>query len=435
MNRKNEKEKNVLDMLLNILIHQITALYEDLDENKLELFEKNSRCKIRKIQKDKIVDKDGTNLIKNYINYEINEYGYGYDEKESNLRWSLEEMFYDFGSDIAVEARMLRDEWKKQKFDNFKTNINNLNIELDNIKKEKDKLTDKFDAEVEKCNKLSLNIEGLNKNLLESNGQVNFLNNKVESLNKELTNEINKKKTALNEKLYLEENILKLNEKLSMNTEKANSKEVEHLKKGIEILRAELNSVYEERNKQEEVNRNVKFKELETRLDERKKAEEVTNQLTNKINHIEKMLEKEKKNNYELENKVKTLEDNLLRKNNIIDDIKVKNDKLRNQKIKKSIDEAKKEYSKISKLINNNIGEIILNNKTLNGINISQYATQNFSKVRQAIISSQNIEELSKYLLKIIKNLVELQKILIENSIDVNLNELIDMVSKLEEEI
>lgn len=407
MNKKYEKEKNVLDMLLNVLIHQIIALYEDIDEDGLDTFEKNLRCKIRKMQKDKIVNKDGANLINNYIDYEINEYGYGYDEKESNLRLSLEELFYDFSSDIAVEARMLRDEWKKQEFEDFNTRINNLNIELDNIKKEKDKLRDKFDTEVKKCNKLSLNIEVLNKNLLESNGQVDFLNNKVRSLEKDLSNEINKKKTVLNENLYLEQQILKLNEELSINVRK------------------------------EEENKKLihKINELESGLNKSKKADEITRELTNKNKHTEIILEKEREINNQLKDKVRTLEENLLQKNSVIDDIKAKNDKLKNQKTKKSIDEAKKEYSKISKLINNNIGEIILNNKTLNGINVSQYATQNFSKVRQAIINSQNIEELSKYLLKIIKNLVELKKILIENSIDVNLNELIDMVSKLEEEI
>lgn len=48
MNNKYEKEKNILEILINVLIHQITSLYEDIDEKQLEVFEENLRCKIRK---------------------------------------------------------------------------------------------------------------------------------------------------------------------------------------------------------------------------------------------------------------------------------------------------------------------------------------------------------------------------------------------------
>ncbi|MFW2491551.1 hypothetical protein ACN077_23775 [Clostridium chromiireducens] len=436
MNTKCEKEKNILDMLLNVLIHQITALYEDMDEKQLDTFEENLRSRFRRIEKDKIENNDGSNLISNYINYEVSEYGYGYDDKQGELRYSLEELFYEFGSDIAVETRILRDEWKKLEFEDFNARIDNLKVELDRIQKEKDNLNDKFNKEAEKCTQLNFNIESLNKDLLEKIGQVEFLNNKINSLEEELLSEIDEKKDLLNTKSQLEEKISKLNEEACINTEKTNSKEIEHLKKGVEILREKLSNLSAERDEQEEINKKLEQKniELESKLNENKKADEVSNQLTDKIKNIESILEREKESNIQLKNKINELEDKLQQKNNTIDEFKFQNDKLKNQKNKKNIDEVKRVYSNITKIFNSNMTKVLLKNKVLSGINMWQYVTQ-INKFKKLIEDSQNNEEISKHLIDVIKMMVNLEKILTENSININLNELIGMISKLEEEI
>lgn len=427
-NKIRKKIKELSKLYMDISIHQIIALYEEeincneeVYENEDEKIEKIYKC-INKIRDEQINENKTIDLIVQYLNYEEPDDAYFYEDTLSTLSCELEAIFENVGIDIATETREIRDDWKRETFKEKIERIEKLQSSFDSVFQEKSeieeslkkhqkallKITDENKRNEDKILELENTLNDLKKNEIVMNEKLAKSLAEIESLNSVIEVE-NEKKRKLLEKINNQQN------------ETTNNKEIEHLRKGIDLLQSKLK---EKLNEYEDVQQENNQLHLEVRkLKEEKNDLEITKDRLEK--QVKDLKEENNKKNAMYRNEVDRL-------NKIIEEMKIKA-----SLPKIDIEEAKEQIYNIYIEIKDCFKKIISDRnmpKTIDGKNISMM----MNKITTAILTvgkQDSIEELSQELDYAIKELLFLDKTLKGNGNIVDFMPNINRLKELSERI
>ena len=434
-NKIRKKIKEISKLYMDISIHQIIALYED-ELNCNEEVYKNEDEKIKKIYKcinkirDEQINKNKTiDLIMQYLNYEEPDDAYFYEDTLSTLLCELEAIFENVGIDIATETREIRDDWKRETFKEKIERIEKLQSSFDSVFQEKSeieenlkkhqkallKITDENKRNEDKVLELENTLNDLKKNEIVMNEKLVKSLAEIESLNRVIEVE-NEKKRKLLEKINNQQN------------ETTNNKEIEHLKKGIDLLKIKLKEYEGVQQEKEQLHLEVrKLKEERINTSEIDKLKQEKNDLEITKDRLEKQVKDLKEEN----NKKNAIYRNEVdRLNKIIEEMKIKERKASLPKI--DIEEAKEQIYNIYIEIKDCFKKIISDRnmpKTIDGKNISMM----MNKITTAILTvgkQDSIEGLSQELDCAIKELLFLDKMLKGNG---NIADFMPNINRLKE--
>lgn len=426
-NKIRKKIKELSKLYMDISIHQIIALYEEeincneeVYENEDEKIEKIYKC-INKIRDEQINENKTIDLIMQYLNYEEPDDAYFYEDTLSTLLCELEAIFENVGIDIATETREIRDDWKRETFKEKIERIEKLQSSFDSVFQEKSeieenlkkhqkallKITDENKRNEDKILELENTLNDLKKNEIVMNEKLVKSLAEIESLNSVIEVE-NEKKRKLLEKINNQQN------------ETTNNKEIEHLKKGIDLLKIKLKEYEGVQQEKEQLHLEVR------KLKEEKNDLEITKDRLEK--QVKDLKEENNKKNAIYRNEVDRL-------NKIIEEMKIKERKASLPKI--DIEEAKEQIYNIYIEIKDCFKKIISDRnmpKTIDGKNISMM----MNKITTAILTvgkQDSIEELSQELDYAIKELLFLDKMLKGNGNIVDFMPNINRLKELSERI
>lgn len=421
-NKIRKKIKEISKLYMDISIHQIIALYEDelncneeVYKNEDEKIEKIYKC-INKIRDEQINENKTIDLIMQYLNYEEPDDAYFYEDTLSTLLCELEAIFENVGIDIATETREIRDDWKRETFKEKIERIEKLQSSFDSVFQEKSeieenlkkhqkallKITDENKRNEDKILELENTLNDLKKNEIVMNEKLAKSLAEIESLNSVIEVE-NEKKRKLLEKINNQQN------------ETTNNKEIEHLKKGIDLLKIKLKEYEGVQQEKEQLHLEVR------KLKEEKNDLEITKDRLEK--QVKDLKEENNKKNAIYRNEVDRL-------NKIIEEMKIKERKASLPKI--DIEEAKEQIYNIYIEIKDCFKKIISDRnmpKTIDGKNISMM----MNKITTAILTvgkQDSIEELSQELDYAIKELLFLDKMLKGNG---NIADFMPNINRLKE--
>ena len=439
-NKVRKKIKELSKLYMDISIHQIIALYEEeincneeVYENEDEKIEKIYKC-INKIRDEQINKNKTIDLIMQYLNYEEPDDAYFYEDTLSTLLCELEAIFENVGIDIATETREIRDDWKRETFKEKIERIEKLQSSFDSVFQEKSeieeslkkhqkallKITDENKRNEDKVLELENTLNDLKKNEIVMNEKLVKSLAEIESLNRVIEVE-NEKKRKLLEKINNQQN------------ETTNNKEIEHLKKGIDLLKIKLKEYEGVQQEKEQLHLEVrKLKEERINTSEIDKLKQEKNDLEITKDRLEKQVKDLKEEN----NKKNAIYRNEVdRLNKIIEEMKIKERKASLPKI--DIEEAKEQIYNIYIEIKDCFKKIISDRnmpKTIDGKNISMM----MNKITTAILTvgkQESIEELSQELDYAIKELLFLDKTLKGNGNIVDFMPKINRLKELSERI
>lgn len=426
-NKIRKKIKELSKLYMDISIHQIIALYEEeincneeVYENEDEKIEKIYKC-INKIRDEQINENKTIDLIMQYLNYEEPDDAYFYEDTLSTLLCELEAIFENVGIDIATETREIRDDWKRETFKEKIERIEKLQSSFDSVFQEKSeieenlkkhqkallKITDENKRNEDKILELENTLNDLKKNEIVMNEKLAKSLAEIESLNRVIEVE-NEKKRKLLGKINNQQN------------ETTNNKEIEHLKKGIDLLKIKLKEYEGVQQEKEQLHLEVR------KLKEEKNDLEITKDRLEK--QVKDLKEENNKKNAIYRNEVDRL-------NKIIEEMKIKERKASLPKI--DIEEAKEQIYNIYIEIKDCFKKIISDRnmpKTIDGKNISMM----MNKITTAILTvgkQDSIEELSQELDYAIKELLFLDKMLKGNGNIVDFMPNINRLKELSERI
>lgn len=426
-NKIRKKIKELSKLYMDISIHQIIALYEEeincneeVYENEDEKIEKIYKC-INKIRDEQINENKTIDLIVQYLNYEEPDDAYFYEDTLSTLSCELEAIFENVGIDIATETREIRDDWKRETFKEKIERIEKLQSSFDSVFQEKSeieenlkkhqkallKITDENKRNEDKILELENTLNDLKKNEIVMNEKLAKSLAEIESLNSVIEVE-NEKKRKLLEKINNQQN------------ETTNNKEIEHLRKGIDLLKIKLKEYEGVQQEKEQLHLEVR------KLKEEKNDLEITKDRLEK--QVKDLKEENNKKNAIYRNEVDRL-------NKIIEEMKIKERKASLPKI--DIEEAKEQIYNIYIEIKDCFKKIISDRnmpKTIDGKNISMM----MNKITTAILTvgkQDSIEELSQELDYAIKELLFLDKMLKGNGNIVDFMPNINRLKELSERI
>ena len=421
-NKIRKKIKEISKLYMDISIHQIIALYEDelncneeVYKNEDEKIEKIYKC-INKIRDEQINENKTIDLIMQYLNYEEPDDAYFYEDTLSTLLCELEAIFENVGIDIATETREIRDDWKRETFKEKIERIEKLQSSFDSVFQEKSeieeslkkhqkallKITDENKRNEDKILELENTLNDLKKNEIVMNEKLAKSLAEIESLNSVIEVE-NEKKRKLLEKINNQQN------------ETTNNKEIEHLKKGIDLLKIKLKEYEGVQQEKEQLHLEVR------KLKEEKNDLEITKDRLEK--QVKDLKEENNKKNAMYRNEVDRL-------NKIIEEMKIKERKASLPKI--DIEEAEEQIYNIYIEIKDCFKKIISDRnmpKTIDGKNISMM----MNKITTAILTvgkQDSIEELSQELDYAIKELLFLDKMLKGNG---NIADFMPNINRLKE--
>lgn len=416
-NKIRKKIKEISKLYMDISIQQIIALYEDelncneeVYKNEDEKIEKIYKC-INKIRDEQINENKTIDLIMQYLNYEEPDDAYFYEDTLSTLLCELEAIFENVGIDIATETREIRDDWKRETFKEKIERIEKLQSSFDSVFQEKSeieeslkkhqkallKITDENKRNEDKVLELENTLNDLKKNEIVMNEKLVKSLAEIESLNRVIEVE-NEKKRKLLEKINNQQN------------ETTNNKEIEHLKKGIDLLKIKLKEYEGVQQEKEQLHLEVrKLKEERINTSEIDKLKQEKNDLEITKDRLEKQVKDLKEEN----NKKNAIYINEVdRLNKIIEEMKIKERKASLPKI--DIEEAKEQIYNIYIEIKDCFKKIISDRnmpKTIDGKNISMM----MNKITTGILTvgkQDSIEGLSQELDCAIKELLFLDKML-----------------------
>lgn len=431
-NKIRKKIKEISKLYMDISIHQIIALYEDElncneevykndeKDKEDEKIEKIYKC-INKIRDEQINENKTIDLIMQYLNYEEPDDAYFYEDTLSTLLCELEAIFENVGIDIATETREIRDDWKRETFKEKIERIEKLQSSFDSVFQEKSeieenlkkhqkallKITDENKRNEDKILELENTLNDLKKNEIVMNEKLAKSLAEIESLNSVIEVE-NEKKRKLLEKINNQQN------------ETTNNKEIEHLRKGIDLLKIKLKEYEGVQQEKEQLHLEVR------KLKEEKNSLEITKDRLEK--QVKDLKEENNKKNAMYRNEVDRL-------NKIIEEMKIKERKASLPKI--DIEEAKEQIYNIYIEIKDCFKKIISDRnmpKTIDGKNISMM----MNKITTAILTvgkQDSIEELSQELDYAIKELLFLDKTLKGNGNIVDFMPNINRLKELSERI
>lgn len=431
-NKIRKKIKEISKLYMDISIHQIIALYEDElncneevykndeKDKEDEKIEKIYKC-INKIRDEQINENKTIDLIMQYLNYEEPDDAYFYEDTLSTLSCELEAIFENVGIDIATETREIRDGWKREIFKEKIEIIEKLQSSFDSVFQEKSeieenlkkhqkallKITDENKRNEDKILELENTLNDLKKNEIVMNEKLAKSLAEIESLNSVIEVE-NEKKRKLLEKINNQQN------------ETTNNKEIEHLRKGIDLLKIKLKEYEGVQQEKEQLHLEVR------KLKEEKNDLEITKDRLEK--QVKDLKEENNKKNAIYRNEVDRL-------NKIIEEMKIKERKASLPKI--DIEEAKEQIYNIYIEIKDCFKKIISDRnmpKTIDGKNISMM----MNKITTAILTvgkQDSIEELSQELDYAIKELLFLDKMLKGNGNIVDFMPNINRLKELSERI
>lgn len=431
-NKIRKKIKEISKLYMDISIHQIIALYEDElncneevykndeKDKEDEKIEKIYKC-INKIRDEQINENKTIDLIMQYLNYEEPDDAYFYEDTLSTLLCELEAIFENVGIDIATETREIRDDWKRETFKEKIERIEKLQSSFDSVFQEKSeieenlkkhqkallKITDENKRNEDKVLELENTLNNLKKNEIVMNEKLAKSLAEIESLNSVIEVE-NEKKRKLLEKINNQQN------------ETTNNKEIEHLRKGIDLLKIKLKEYEGVQQEKEQLHLEVR------KLKEEKNDLEITKDRLEK--QVKDLKEENNKKNAIYRNEVDRL-------NKIIEEMKIKERKASLPKI--DIEEAKEQIYNIYIEIKDCFKKIISDRnmpKTIDGKNISMM----MNKITTAILTvgkQDSIEELSQELDYAIKELLFLDKMLKGNGNIVDFMPNINRLKELSERI
>ena len=434
-NKIRKKIKEISKLYMDISIHQIIALYEDelncneeVYKNEDEKIEKIYKC-INKIRDEQINENKTIDLIMQYLNYEEPDDAYFYEDTLSTLSCELEAIFENVGIDIATETREIRDDWKREIFKEKIEKIEELQSSFDSVFQEKSeieenlkkhqkallKITDENKRNEDKVLELENTLNDLKKNEIVMNEKLVKSLAEIESLNRVIEVE-NEKKRKLLEKINNQQN------------ETTNNKEIEHLKKGIDLLKIKLKEYEGVQQEKEQLHLEVrKLKEERINTSEIDKLKQEKNDLEITKDRLEKQVKDLKEEN----NKKNAIYRNEVdRLNKIIEEMKIKERKASLPKI--DIEEAKEQIYNIYIEIKDCFKKIISDRnmpKTIDGKNISMM----MNKITTAILTvgkQDSIEGLSQELDCAIKELLFLDKMLKGNG---NIADFMPNINRLKE--
>lgn len=421
-NKIRKKIKEISKLYMDISIHQIIALYEDelncneeVYKNEDEKIEKIYKC-INKIRDEQINENKTIDLIMQYLNYEEPDDAYFYEDTLSTLLCELEAIFENVGIDIATETREIRDDWKREIFKEKIEKIEELQSSFDSVFQEKSeieenlkkhqkallKITDENKRNEDKVLELENTLNDLKKNEIVMNEKLVKSLAEIESLNRVIEVE-NEKKRKLLEKINNQQN------------ETTNNKEIEHLKKGIDLLKIKLKEYEGVQQEKEQLHLEVR------KLKEEKNDLEITKDRLEK--QVKDLKEENNKKNAIYRNEVDRL-------NKIIEEMKIKERKASLPKI--DIEEAKEQIYNIYIEIKDCFKKIISDRnmpKTIDGKNISMM----MNKITTGILTvgkQDSIEGLSQELDCAIKELLFLDKMLKGNG---NIADFMPNINRLKE--
>lgn len=431
-NKIRKKIKEISKLYMDISIHQIIALYEDElncneevykndeKDKEDEKIEKIYKC-INKIRDEQINENKTIDLIMQYLNYEEPDDAYFYEDTLSTLLCELEAIFENVGIDIATETREIRDDWKRETFKEKIERIEKLQSSFDSVFQEKSeieenlkkhqkallKITDENKRNEDKVLELENTLNNLKKNEIVMNEKLAKSLAEIESLNSVIEVE-NEKKRKLLGKINNQQN------------ETTNNKEIEHLKKGIDLLKIKLKEYEGVQQEKEQLHLEVR------KLKEEKNDLEITKDRLEK--QVKDLKEENNKKNAIYRNEVDRL-------NKIIEEMKIKERKASLPKI--DIEEAKEQIYNIYIEIKDCFKKIISDRnmpKTIDGKNISMM----MNKITTGILTvgkQDSIEELSQELDYAIKELLFLDKMLKGNGNIVDFMPNINRLKELSERI
>ena len=434
-NKIRKKIKELSKLYMDISIHQIIALYEEeincneeVYENEDEKIEKIYKC-INKIRDEQINENKTIDLIVQYLNYEEPDDAYFYEDTLSTLSCELEAIFENVGIDIATETREIRDGWKREIFKEKIEIIEKLQSSFDSVFQEKSeieeslkkhqkallKITDENKRNEDKVLELENTLNDLKKNEIVMNEKLVKSLAEIESLNRVIEVE-NEKKRKLLEKINNQQN------------ETTNNKEIEHLKKGIDLLKIKLKEYEGVQQEKEQLHLEVrKLKEERINTSEIDKLKQEKNSLEITKDRLEKQVKDLKEEN----NKKNAIYRNEVdRLNKIIEEMKIKERKASLPKI--DIEEAKEQIYNIYIEIKDCFKKIISDRnmpKTIDGKNISMM----MNKITTGILTvgkQDSIEGLSQELDCAIKELLFLDKMLKGNG---NIADFMPNINRLKE--
>ena len=434
-NKIRKKIKEISKLYMDISIHQIIALYEDelncneeVYKNEDEKIEKIYKC-INKIRDEQINENKTIDLIVQYLNYEEPDDAYFYEDTLSTLSCELEAIFENVGIDIATETREIRDGWKREIFKEKIEIIEKLQSSFDSVFQEKSeieenlkkhqkallKITDENKRNEDKVLELENTLNDLKKNEIVMNEKLVKSLAEIESLNRVIEVE-NEKKRKLLEKINNQQN------------ETTNNKEIEHLRKGIDLLKIKLKEYEGVQQEKEQLHLEVrKLKEERINTSEIDKLKQEKNSLEITKDRLEKQVKDLKEEN----NKKNAIYRNEVdRLNKIIEEMKIKERKASLPKI--DIEEAKEQIYNIYIEIKDCFKKIISDRnmpKTIDGKNISMM----MNKITTGILTvgkQDSIEGLSQELDCAIKELLFLDKMLKGNG---NIADFMPNINRLKE--
>ena len=434
-NKIRKKIKELSKLYMDISIHQIIALYEEeincneeVYENEDEKIEKIYKC-INKIRDEQINENKTIDLIVQYLNYEEPDDAYFYEDTLSTLLCELEAIFENVGIDIATETREIRDDWKREIFKEKIEKIEELQSSFDSVFQEKSeieenlkkhqkallKITDENKRNEDKILELENTLNDLKKNEIVMNEKFAKSLAEIESLNRVIEVE-NEKKRKLLEKINNQQN------------ETTNNKEIEHLKKGIDLLKIKLKEYEGVQQEKEQLHLEVrKLKEERINTSEIDKLKQEKNDLEITKDRLEKQVKDLKEEN----NKKNAIYRNEVdRLNKIIEEMKIKERKASLPKI--DIEEAEEQIYNIYIEIKDCFKKIISDRnmpKTIDGKNISMM----MNKITTGILTvgkQDSIEGLSQELDCAIKELLFLDKMLKGNG---NIADFMPNINRLKE--
>ena len=434
-NKIRKKIKELSKLYMDISIHQIIALYEEeincneeVYENEDEKIEKIYKC-INKIRDEQINENKTIDLIVQYLNYEEPDDAYFYEDTLSTLLCELEAIFENVGIDIATETREIRDDWKRETFKEKIERIEKLQSSFDSVFQEKSeieeslkkhqkallKITDENKRNEDKILELENTLNDLKKNEIVMNEKFAKSLAEIESLNRVIEVE-NEKKRKLLEKINNQQN------------ETTNNKEIEHLKKGIDLLKIKLKEYEGVQQEKEQLHLEVrKLKEERINTSEIDKLKQEKNDLEITKDRLEKQVKDLKEEN----NKKNAIYRNEVdRLNKIIEEMKIKERKASLPKI--DIEEAEEQIYNIYIEIKDCFKKIISDRnmpKTIDGKNISMM----MNKITTGILTvgkQDSIEGLSQELDCAIKELLFLDKMLKGNG---NIADFMPNINRLKE--
>lgn len=410
----------ILKMMEDSLALQITSLFEDIDEKKIDDYERNILKKINDIRKRNDLESNLDKAAVDYIDYTENKYTYGYDDNNIALKANLEKLFLEFRDSIAVETRILRDQWKAETYGELNIKIERLKKILESCKTESKELKEKLRTKekdeqkaIEQLRTMEIDNNELQKKVRLMECKNKDITLKCDTLKKDLEIErsrIQKTNDAENDYIKnlnkdLQEKVEKYEQYIVELESNLKDKEKDILKykddlslrdKDIKKLKKDL-SIQDKRIENLEINLNSKENE----------AQELKKDLASRIDNI------------------KELKNNLTKK-----DIVIKN--INN---KKPLKEAAKDSINLLNEVRKIIIDIGKERKIICCINIRDFYNDNINNQRDKIKNCQNNGEILEALQEISEKLRYLNDLFIKENIDTQLQEIIEKMDKLQNEV